>query len=70
MDFITGLPTMSRQDDSIMVVVDRLKKVLHFIPVKSTYSTNDVAHVFIKDVVRLHGGLKKIMLDKDAKFTT
>lgn len=53
-----------------MLVVDKLKKVAHLIRVKSTYSYNDVAQVFIKDVERLHGVLKNIMLDKDAKFTS
>ena len=61
MEFITGLPRTVRQHDSIMVVVDRLTKVAHFIPVKSTLSVSDVAQVFIKDVVRLHGVLKKIV---------
>ncbi len=43
MDFITGFPRTMRQHDSIMVVVDRLTKVAHFIPVKSTFSTSNVA---------------------------
>jgi hypothetical protein len=43
MDFITGLPTTSRQHDSIMVVVDKLSKAKHFIHVKSTHKTNDIA---------------------------
>lgn len=43
MDFITGLLRTSRQHDSIMVVVDMLKKLAHFIPFKYTYLVNDVA---------------------------
>jgi len=70
MDFITSLPRGGRKHDSIMVVMDRLTKVSHFIPVKSTFSASDVAHVFIIDVVRLHGVPKKIVLDRDAKFTS
>ena len=70
MDFITGFSRTSRQHDSIMVMVDRLTKVAHFIPVKSTYSTSDVAQMFIRDVVRLHGVLKNIVLDRDVKFTS
>jgi len=60
----------SRQHDSIMVVVDRLTKVAHFILVKSTYSTSDVAQVFIRDIVRLNGVLKNILSDRDANFTS
>jgi len=47
-----------------------LTKVAHFIPVNSTFSTRDVAQVFIKDVVRLHGFLKKIVSYRDEKFTS
>jgi len=43
MDFITGLPKTVKQHDLIMVIVDRLTKVAHFIPMKSTFSTSDVA---------------------------
>ena len=70
MDFITWFPSTVRQHDSIMVILDRLIKVMHFIPLKSTLSARDVAQVFIRDVVRLHGFPKNIMLDKDEKFTS
>jgi len=70
MDFITFLLKIVRQHDSIMVVVDILKKVTHFILVKSTFSTSDVAQVFIKDVLRLHDVPKNIVSDGDAKFTS
>ena len=68
MDFITVFLWTSIQHDSIMGVVDRLTKVAHFIPLKTTYSTSDVAQVFIRYVVILHGVPKNIVSDKDAKF--
>ena len=64
------LSRTSRQHDSIMVVVDRLAKVAHFILVKSTNSASEVAQVFIREIVRLHGIPKKIVFDIDAKFTS
>lgn len=70
MDFITGFPRTSRHHDSIMVVVDRLTKVTHFIPMKSSYSANDAVQVFIRGVVRLHSVLKKIMSHKNVMFTS
>ena len=70
MDFIIGLSRTVRQHDSIMVIVDRLTKVSHFIPMKSTLSASIVAQVFIRDVVRLHGVQKKIVLERDVKFTS
>ena len=66
MEFITGLSKAVRQHDSIMVIVDRLTKVTHFIPVNSTFLASDVGQVFIRDVVRLHGVPKNIVSDRDA----
>jgi hypothetical protein len=43
MDFITGLPRTGKQHDSIMVVVDKLMKAAHFIPLKTTHKATDVA---------------------------
>jgi hypothetical protein len=70
MDFITGLPTSTRQNDAIMVVVDKLRKSAHFIPIKSTCKVIDIAQVFMKEVFRLHGMPKEIISDRDTKFTS
>ena len=70
MDFITGLPMTWRQHDSIMVVVDKLTKVAHFIPVKSTDKTDDIARIFMKEIFKLHGLPKAIVSDRDVKFTS
>ena len=55
MDFITGLPMIARQHDSIMVIVDKLSKATHFIPVKSMYKASDVARICMKEIFKLHG---------------
>jgi len=52
-----------------MVVVDKLSKVAHFIIVKSTHKSIDIAHIFMKYIFRLHGISKKIISGRDAKFT-
>ena len=70
MDFITGLPRTSKQHDSIMVVVDKLTKAAHFIPLKTTHRAADVADIFLKEVARLHGIPKTIVSDRDPKFTS
>ena len=70
MDFITGFPMTWRQHDSIMVVVNKLTKVAHFIPVKSTHNTNDIAKIFMKEIFGLHGLPKAIVSDRDVKFTS
>jgi hypothetical protein len=70
MDFITGLPRIGKQHDSIMVVVDTLMKAAHFIPLKTTHKAANVADIYMKEVARLHGIPKTIVSDKDPKFTT
>ena len=70
MDFIIGLPMTGRQHDSIMVMVDKLTKASHFIPVKSTYKTDAIAKIFMKEIFRLHGLSKAIVSHRDPKFTS
>jgi hypothetical protein len=70
MDFIMGLPKTVKQHDAIMVVVDKLSKETHFIPIKSTFKSIDIANVFMKEIFKLHGFPKTIISDRDAKFTS
>jgi hypothetical protein len=67
MDFIGGLPKV-QGIDTIMVVVDRLTKYAHFIPVKHPYTAKDIAELFIKEIVRLHGFPSSIVSDRDRVF--
>ena len=53
-DFITGLPRNQNLNDSIMVVVDKLSKTTHFIPVKTTYKAANIADIFLKQIFWLH----------------
>jgi hypothetical protein len=68
-DFIMGLPRTQSGYDSIWVIVDRLTKVSHFIPVKTTYSGPQLAELYMSRIVYLHGVLKKIMSDRGTQFT-
>eukprot|EP00253_Pinus_taeda_P010363 PITA_10363 len=70
MDFITGLPKTKKNNDSIFVVVDKLSKAAHFIPVQSTYRAAQIAHIFMQNIFRLHGLPKSIISDRDVKFTS
>ncbi|XP_071674272.1 uncharacterized protein [Lolium perenne] len=64
MDFITGLPRSSRGHDSIWVIVDRLTKVAHFLPVKTTDRGRALADLYISRIVSLHGVPKVIVSDR------
>nr|XP_016455770.1 PREDICTED: uncharacterized protein LOC107779799 [Nicotiana tabacum] len=50
MDFITGLPRTPRRYDSIWVIIDRLTKSAHFLPVRTTYSAEDYAKLYIREI--------------------
>ena len=64
-----GLPTNHNLNDSIMVVVDKLSKESHFIPVKTTYKAANIADIFLKQFFQLHGIPKVIISNRDPKFT-
>ena len=59
-----------RQHDSIMVVVDKFTKATHFILVKSTHNTDDIANIFMNNIFKLHGLPKAAVFDRDVKFTS
>ncbi|KAK2427510.1 hypothetical protein QL285_026084 [Trifolium repens] len=70
MDFITGLPKTRRKHDSIWVIVDRLTKSAHFLPVRTTDTAAKLTDVYIAEIVRLHGIPSSIVSDRDPKFTS
>jgi hypothetical protein len=70
MYFITRLPKSAKQNDAIMVVVDRLRKSTHYVHVKSTCKEVNISNIFMKDIFRLHGMPRDIISNRDTKFTS
>jgi len=70
MDFVVGLPRSSMGKDAIWVVNDRLTKVAHFVPMKTTNSASDLLPLYIREVVRLHGAAKSIVSNRNFKFVS
>jgi transposase InsO family protein len=70
MDFVVGFPLTSHRHNVILVIVDKLTKSAHFILVRDTYDVTNVAHVFVSEVIRFHGIPKKIISDRDSRFTS
>jgi hypothetical protein len=68
MDLIVGLPNTSLRHDSIWVIVNRLTKTAHFLPVHTTYNVNKYAEICLDHIVRLHGIPKMIISDRGAQF--
>jgi hypothetical protein len=65
---VVGLPRSPRGRDAIWVVVDRLTKSAHFIPMKTTNSASELVPLYMKEAIRLHGVPKSIVSDWDSKF--
>ena len=70
MDFAFGLPRTRRQHDSIWVIVDRLTKSSHFLPVSNDDPLNKLAQLYVEEIVRLHGVPISIVSDRDPRFTS
>ncbi|WVZ97637.1 hypothetical protein U9M48_043154, partial [Paspalum notatum var. saurae] len=70
MDFIVGLPHTQEGYDSIWVVIDRLTKSAHFIPVKTTYRAKQYAELYISRIVSLHGVHRTITSDRGSLFVS
>ena len=70
MDFVSGLPKSPTNHDSIWVIVDRLTKTAHFIPILMTYSMDRLTELYVQHIVRLHGVPKSIVSDRDTRFTS
>ncbi|KAI3797612.1 hypothetical protein L1987_32872 [Smallanthus sonchifolius] len=70
MDFITKLPRTSSGYDSIWVIIDRLTKSAHFLPIREDYRVEKLARIYIDEIVSRHGVPLNIISDRDARFTS
>ena len=70
MDFVIGLPRTEKMHDAIWVIVDRLTKSAHFSPIRMMYTTDQLAEIYVKEILRLHGVPISIISDRDARFTS
>ena len=70
MDFVVGVPKTIGKYDSIWVIIYRLSKSAHFIPVKVTYNAEKLAKIYISEIVRLHGVPLSIISDRGTQFTS
>ena len=70
MDFVVGLPRLRDGYDSIQMIVDRLTKLAHFLPVKATYSIAKLAKLYVNHIVCLHGVPVSIVSDRGSVFTS
>ena len=70
MDFVSGFPLTQRKHDVIWVIVDRLTKSAHFLPIRLDYSMDRLADLYVNEIVRLHDIHVSIVSDRDPRFTS
>nr|GEW99184.1 reverse transcriptase domain-containing protein [Tanacetum cinerariifolium] len=70
MDFINKLPRTRSGHDSIWVSVDRLTKSVHFLAVREDYKTEELARLYINEIIARHGVPVSIISDRDSYFTS
>ncbi|GJR17796.1 putative reverse transcriptase domain-containing protein [Tanacetum coccineum] len=70
MDFITKLPRSSQGFDTIWVIVDRLTKSAHFLPIRENDPLDKLARLYLNQIVARHGILASIICDRDGRFTS
>ncbi|GKB67326.1 putative reverse transcriptase domain-containing protein, partial [Tanacetum coccineum] len=70
MDFVTKLPKTPNGYDAIWVIIDRLTKSAHFIPIRETYNMDKLTKLYIKEILSRHGVPISMISDRDSKFTS
>src|SRR3954468_8474184 len=70
MDFITGFPKTQKGSDAIFVVIDRLSKVAHFLPIRESITASQLEDLYVSRVVSLHGVSLEINSDRSSLFTS
>ena len=70
MDFVSALPRTTAGNEVVWVIVDRLTKSAHFIPLRVGCTMEKLARLYVKEIVRLHGVPKEIISDRDSRFVS
>src|SRR4051812_21913617 len=69
-DFVSALPRSFEGHDTIWVIVDRLTKSTHFLPIRGTDKIEKLSKLYVKMIVRLHGVPVSIVFERDPRFTS
>ena len=68
MDFVTGLPRTKTNHDAIWVIIDRLTKSAHFLPINERYIIDKLVDIYLKEIIVRHGVPVAIVSDRDRRF--
>jgi len=70
MNFVTSLSNTLKGHDAIWVIVDRLMKSAHFIPINISFPVSQLVEIYIREVVKLRGVPSSIVSDRDPRFNS
>ena len=70
MDFVVGFPTTRSKHDAIWVIVDRLTKSAHFLPINEKSTMEKLVQLYLKEIVTRHRIPKSIVSDRDPRFNS
>ena len=70
MDFVFGLPRTQAGYNAIWVIVDRFTKSAHFLAIRNNFPLDRLAKLYLSEIVKLHGVLVSIVLDRDPRYTS
>ena len=70
MEFLFGFPLTQKKHDSVWVIVDKLTKSAHFLPIQLDYSMDWLAEMYMSEIFRVHGIPLSIVYDRDPWFTS
>jgi len=70
MDFVTSLPNTPKVHDAIWLILDKLTKLAHFILINISFPVSQLAEIYIREIVKLHGVPSSIVSDRDPRFTS
>ena len=70
MDFVLGLPRSPKGHNANWVIVDKMTKSTHFLPIRMNYSLDQLAQLYVDEIVRLHRVPASIVSDRDPRFTS
>ena len=70
MDFVVGLPRTKANHDAIWIIIDRLTKSAHFLPINEKFSLEKLGQLYLKEIVVRHGVPVSIVSDRDPRFTS
>ena len=70
MDFVSGLPKIRKDNDAVWMIIERLTKLAHFLPIKMTFTLDKLTKLYVDEIISRYGVPISIVFDRDPRFTS